>query len=271
VKDVYLGDGSKLGDGVVLANLSMSGADCVFGASWWEAEESGAKNVRVVNVDCKGTYGSGNTMTGLIALGGDGWKVLGNRFSNNAPSPINNNHGVYINVGADDVEVAWNRFINMKMGHVIQAHTDGTLRKYERLSIHDNELVGTNPQDMRGINISGCTSDSSADITNNVLMNLGQDFSGINVYCGQVTIRHNTLANIAAPPIFSRGGVVKASNNITLGRANSGPITGTNNITSGTVDSAGHMVNAPKAPNVGINVDHAGVARGATVTVGAYE
>jgi len=260
-----------LSNGLVVANVKMAGTYCVNGGSWWEAEESGAKNVRVVNIDCHGNYGSANTMTGLVGFGGDGWKVLGNRFTNNAPAPINNNHAVYATVGADDAEVAWNLFSNMKMGHVIQQHTDGPLRQYDRLSIHDNELVGANSGDIRGINISGCTASSTSDIYNNVLLNLGQDFSGINTYCGQVKVRHNTLAKIAAPPLLVQGGTVMAQNNVFIGRANVGSFTGSNNVTSGTVDSTGRMVGAPKAPNVGVNVDHAGVPRGATVSVGAYE
>lgn len=276
VRDVYMGDGTgKFGDGVTLANLSMSGNDCVFGASWWETEESGAKNVRVVGNTCRGTYGTGNTMTGLVAFGGDGWKVLGNDFSNNAPSPINNNHGVYINVGADDVEVAWNKFHDLKLGHVIQQHTDGPLRKYERNSIHDNELRGNNAQDMRGINISGCTADSTADIYNNVLINLGQNFSGIQLYCGTITVRQNTLSQIAAPALYVRGATATARNNILIGQPGilreSGTLTQINNVLTGPLDANNRPVTPVKAPGAGVPRDHAGVTRAEPATVGAYE
>ena len=85
-------------------------------------------------------------MTGLMSsIGGDGWKVLGSRFSNNAPAPINNNHAIYVNVGADDIELAWNRFSNMRMGHVIQVYTDGPNRVYANIDIHDNEFVAASP------------------------------------------------------------------------------------------------------------------------------
>ncbi len=264
-------DGAGLAHNVTFANLSMSASQCIHGGSWWETEESGSTGVRVVNVTCAGNYGSANTMTGLIDLGGDNWKVLGSTFSNNAPSPINNNHAVYINVGADNIEVAWNKFANMKMGHVIQQHTDGVLRQYDNISIHDNELRGTSAQDIRGINISGCTSTSTSDIYNNVLINLGQDFSGITIYCGQVKIRHNTLYNIAAPTLNIQGGTVVAQNNILIGRAASGSFTQSNNVTSGTVDSTGRMTSAPTAPNVGTSSDHDGLGRGSTVSVGAFE
>ena len=268
---VRLDDGGGQATRVTIANLKLKGTQCVRDGSWWESDESGPVGGRFVNNDCFGDYGSVNTMTGLINIGGDGVKVLGNRFSNNAPAPINNNHAVYINVGADDVEVAWNKFSNMKMGHVIQQHTDGPLRKYERISIHDNELRGVSAQDIRGINISGCTSDSTSDIYNNVLINLGQEFSGINTYCGMVKIRQNTLSDIAAPPINAQGGSVTAQNNILLGRASSGSFTSSNNVTSGTLDALNRLTNPVMAPNVGINTDHSGVARGSSTAVGAYE
>ena len=269
--NVRMEDGAGLANGVTIANLKMAASSCVHGGMWWETDESGATDVRIVNNTCNGNYGSANTMTGLVALGGDNWKVLGNTFSNNAPSPINNNHGVYVNVGADNVEIAWNKFANLKLGHVIQQHTDGPLRVYSNLSVHDNELRGTSAGDIRGINISGCTADSTADIYNNVLINLGQDFSGITVYCGTVQIRQNTLSGIQAPPLNIQGGTVTAKNNILIGQANVGSFTSSNNVSSGTVDSTGRMASAPSAPNVGINNDHDGNARGSTVSVGAFE
>jgi len=124
---------------------------------------------------------------------------------------------------------------------------------------------------MRGINISGCTADSTADIYNNVLINVGQDFSGIMVYCGTVKIRQNTLGGIAAPPINAQGGTVTAQNNILLGQANSGSFTSSNNVTSGTLDASNRLTSPVMAPNVGINVDHNGLARGSSTAVGALE
>jgi len=267
---VRLDDGNGQGTGITIAGLKLKGTQCLRDGSWWETNESGPAGGRFVNNDCFGNYGSSNTMTGLINIGGDGVKVFGNHFSNNAPSPINNNHAVYINVGADDVEVGWNKFDNMKMGHVIQQHTDGTARLYERISIHDNELSAGNNQDMRGINISGCTSDSTADIYNNVLTNVGQQFSGIMVYCGKATIRQNTLSKISGPTVNAPSSAV-VKNNILLGGAATGGFKGTDNVTTGTVDADGHPTTPTHAPNVGINMDHAGAPRGSTVTVGAYE
>lgn len=272
-----LGDNAGMAHNVTFANLNMSGDDCIFGEHYWENVESGARNVRVVNIDCRGTYGGANTMTGLVALGGDGWRVLGNRFSNNAPSPINNNHAVYIQVGADDVEVAYNEFRNMRLGHVIQLHTDGPAREYTDIRIHSNRIVGNNPNDMRGIVVSGCTNTSTVRIYNNVLMNVGQDFSGIAVYCGQVEVLHNTLANIAAPPLLMQWGsgfTVTARNNVFIGRPNSissGTLIQSNNLTSGTVDASGRLINPQSAPNVGVSTDFDAQPRGTTVTIGAFE
>jgi hypothetical protein len=274
IGDARTDDGVGMANNVVFANLKMNAYSCLYGGQWWESDESGSTGVRFVNNTCNGNYGSANTMTGLVALGGDNWKVLGNTFTNNAPSPINNNHAVYVNVGADDVEVAWNKFNNMKMGHVIQQHTDGPARKYERFSVHDNELRGNNAQDIRGINISGCTQDSTANIYNNVLINLGQSFSGINLNCGTNTISQNTMSGIAAPTILNNGGNTTAKNNVLIGQAATsfgGSLSQSNNVTSGTVDSTGHLASSVSAPSVGVMTDHDGNPRGSTVSVGAYE
>lgn len=277
LQDARMGDGAGKANGVTIANLKMGGEDCVFGDSYWENDESGATNGRVVNIDCHGTYGSQNTMTGLVAFGADGWRVLGNRFSNNAPSAINNNHGVYLNVGADDAEVAWNTFRNMRMGHVIQIHTDGPARVYENIRIHNNEIIGNSNGDVRGIVVSGCTNSSTVDIYNNVLLNVGQDFSGIAVYCGQVQIRHNTLSNIRGPTLlmaWGSGFTVTARNNIFIGGAmqtSVGQLVQSDNVTSGTVGSDGRMATPVMKPNVGISTDHAAQARGSSTAVGAYE
>jgi hypothetical protein len=269
-------DGAGQADGVTIANMSLSGEDCIFGASFWQNEESGSVNGRVVNIDCRGTYGSGNTMTGLIAFGGDGWKVLGSRFTNNAPSAINNNHAIYVNVGADDVELAWNRFSNMRMGHVIQVYTDGADRRYENINIHNNEFIAASPSDIRGISNGNCTADSTFRIWNNVLLNVGQDFSSIFVSCGQADVFHNTVRAGSGPALLLQWGspVVNARNNVFIG----GPIsrlTGTlnqsNNVTTGVVDSAGRLTVPVMAPSVGISSDHDAQGRGATVTVGAFE
>lgn len=265
----YMGE---MADGGTYANLSVAGAQCVNGGSYWEADESGAVNVRVVDLDCHGNYGSANTQTGLVTPGGDNWAVLGSRFTNNAPSAINNNHGVYVNVGADNVEVAWNHFTAMKMGHVIQQHTDGTLRQYDNLRVHDNFLIMANSADTRGINISGCTPGSTAEIYNNVLLNLGQNFSGVTTWCGTNNIFHNTMRGISGPTINVAGGTVVARNNFLIGGGTSGGLTQSNNVTSGSIDNNGYFVGAvPTAPNVGINLDHDAKPRGSVVSIGAYE
>jgi hypothetical protein len=277
VRNMRTEDESGRANDVTIANMAMSGEWCVHGASFWESDESGSRNVRVVNVDCRGTYGSANTMTGLISsIGGDGWKVLGSRFSNNAPAPINNNHAIYVNVGADDIELAWNRFSNMRMGHVIQVYTDGPNRVYANIDIHDNEFIAASPNDIRGISNGNCTADSTFRIWNNVLINTGQDFSSIFVSCGRADVFHNTVSAGSGPTLLMQWGspVVTARNNVFLGGGISrltGTLTQGNNVTTGVVDNTGRLTVPVMAPSAGISTDHDAQGRGATVTVGAFE
>jgi hypothetical protein len=145
-------------------------------------------------------------MTGMFAVGGDDWKVLGNSFFN-PPNRviINNNHGIYVQTGADDVEVAYNVLHNLRMGHVIQVHQDGTPMRYDNIWIHDNVIESANNMDTRGMTVSNVDSASTVLIERNTLRNLGQDFSGIAVYRGVVTIRDNRFELVRAPNIDLNG------------------------------------------------------------------
>jgi hypothetical protein len=272
-------NGTTTGDNFTCANLQLSGDLCVFSGTWWEAEESGSLAGRVVNCGCFGNYGSSNTLAGIVQFGADNWKVLGCRFTNNAPSPINNNHAVYCNVGGDNCEIAYNTFGTaaggtMRLGHVIQLHTDGPLRTYTGTSIHDNVLSAASAADMRGINFSGQASNSDGTVYNNILLNVGQSFSGININSGGTyTVYHNTLYNISGPCLTNGAVSLTARNNIFIGGSVSATVQ-SNNVTTGTVDATGHYTTGggpPTCPNVGIASDHDGVARPSTCHVGAYE
>jgi len=168
--------------------------------------ESGAAHVRVVANTCTLTDATSNTMTGMFAVGGDDWKVLGNSFAN-PPNRviINNNHGIYVQNGADDVEVAYNVLRNLRMGHVIQVHQDGTPMRYDNVWIHDNLIESANNMDTRGMTVSNVDSASTVVIERNTLRNLGQDFSGIAVYRGVATIRDNRFELVRAPNISLNG------------------------------------------------------------------
>jgi hypothetical protein len=169
-------------------------------------DESGAFGMRLVNLQCQLTRATGNTMTGMISLQGDGWKILGNTFVDPINREIiNNNHAIYIQGGADDVEVAYNRLVNLHMGHVIQVHQDGKPKLYERVSIHDNLLEAQHPGDMRGINVANVDDSSTFTIERNTLRNLGQDFSGIAIYRGQAIVKDNLFFKVRAPNIVANG------------------------------------------------------------------
>ena len=165
--------------------------------------ESGSAFVRVVGNRCQLTDTTNNTMVGMISLQGDGWKVIGNTFVNDpARVIINNNHAIYVQNGADDVEIAYNVLRNLRMGHVIQIHQDGTPMLYENINIHHNILEAANAGDMRGVTVSNVDSASTVTVANNTLRNLGQNFSAIAVYRGVVTVRDNQMFDISAPALM---------------------------------------------------------------------
>ncbi len=270
---------------VTVAGLTIRGGwDAVFGGHWYQTDESGSTGWRVVGNELTCSYGNDNTMTGCIAFGGDGWKVLGNHVTNNATAAINNNHGIYVQVGADDVEIAWNKLDNMRLGHVIQFHNDGTGRLYERAYVHDNEIRGANANDIRGLNVGNVDPASTFTFANNLLINLGQNFSAIAVTGGQVTVEGNTIAgcNVAAGAIqvsWSSAGKITARNNIVTGcpafgasnGASLSQITSSGTQTNATFDVNYRPTNPVKGVAPTIPADHAGVSRGNPATVGALE
>ena len=171
--------------------------------------EEGAVYMRVVGCEINGNYGSANTMTGLIQISGDHNYIFGCDFENDAPSAINNNHAVYIQGGADNAKVAYNYFHSMKMGHVIQTHSDGGGHLvYENIHIYNNLLSMDAVRDTRGISISLLDPDSTEYIYNNIFDTLGQNFSAITVYNGYVHIYNNTFYNINAESASSAAIIV---------------------------------------------------------------
>jgi hypothetical protein len=160
-----------------------------------EVARSGASNIRIVGNTMSATY-SGNTMTGMVTIGGVNVSMLGNVLQDTGTSPpINNNHAIYIQLGASNIDVGWNTLRNLRMGHTIQVHTDTAFR-YDNVRIHDNDLSAANPQDSRGINMGNVLPGSYGSIYNNVLSNLGQNFSAIIFGMGSWDIYNNTLYNI---------------------------------------------------------------------------
>jgi hypothetical protein len=286
VRDWRLGNQSGHANGVTIAGMVMRATEqCVQGNHYWENEESGARNARIVANDCQASYNY-NTLTGMMALGGDGWKILGNVLHDTGTSPpINNNHALYIQVGADDVEVAWNRLERLRMGHVIQVHTDGTARVYSNIQIHDNELTGAAPGDMRGIVSGNLTNDSTVFVYNNVFKNLGQDVSAVLATGGTVVVEHNTFDRISASSgavQVSWGGAprITARNNI-VNMLSGSAFGATNGSSLSQITQLGNRTNValtndrPTAAAPGVTptypIDHAGLVRDNPPTVGAYE
>ncbi len=192
----------SLGDYLTIANLRMRCVtQCIGGGAntnaFAEVAKSGAKGIRLVDNIMSSNY-TWNTQTGLVSIGADGWRVYGNELKDTGTTPpINNNHAIYVQVGSSDVDIGWNSLHDLRMGHLIQIHTD-TAFLYENVRIHDNLLTAAKPEDSRGINVGRTLAGSNGSIYNNVLRNLGQDFSGIALYSGTWNIFNNTFYAINA-------------------------------------------------------------------------
>lgn len=205
-----------------IANLTLIGGNgCISGGGFYSFAKSGAPGVRVVNNILSATY-TDNTMSGLIVFQADHWRIWGNEIKDTGTTPpINNNHAIYVTVASSDVDIGWNYLHNLRMGHVIQVHTDsvvGGARCYTftDVRIHDNVITATNIDDSRGINVGHTCPDSYGAIYNNILYHLGQNFSAIAMYTGTWKVYNNTLYDIHADPMVwvAETGVADVRNNI---------------------------------------------------------
>jgi len=168
--------------------------------------ESGAAYARVVGCTHTIVDAISNTMTGIVSIQGDGWKVFGNTFYDASNRTIiNNNHGIYVQNGADDVEIAYNALIDLRMGHTIQVHQDGTPMLYTNIWVHDNLVQSADSADARGITVSNVDTASTVKIERNTLRRVGQNFSAVSVYRGVVEVRDNIFEDILGPAIDANG------------------------------------------------------------------
>jgi hypothetical protein len=199
-------DGTGNANNVTVAGLYATGGSDVFFSGWGGTADSpnepGPVNMRYIGNDITTTY-TDNTQTGAVQFSGDGGRLLGNFIHDNGGNTVyNNNHSVYIQLGADDVEVAHNRFYNERLGHIIQIHTDGPTRQYDNVRIHSNVMqLGPNG-DSRGTNVSNTTPSSTVDIYNNVYDSVGQDFSVHISYTGITRFYSNTIVNGNGSGVF---------------------------------------------------------------------
>lgn len=201
-----LRDGASLGNRpqyITIAGLTLDGYwTCVSGGGLTsfqaEVQKSGALSIRVVNNICSANYTAGqNSATGLISAANDGWRILGNELKDTGiGTPVNNNHAVYVQVGASDIDVAWNYFHDLRMGYVIQVHTD-TAFTYTNVRIHHNLLTSPDPQGCRGFTCSNTLSGTTGSMYGNVLSGVGQEVSGLMLYSGTWSIFNNTFHAIA--------------------------------------------------------------------------
>ena len=170
------------------------------------ALKSGVQGWRTVNCDFDSNYGNTNVLSGPWTAGNDDCKCIGNLFRNfGTGTPINNNHAVYIQCGASNVEVAWNRFQNLALGHIIQFHNDGPAWNFTNCDVHHNIIVGTAVGNTRGINAGNVAAGSLIYVYNNAISDVGQDFSTINNTVGVMKSFNNTLLHadgFAAPVQF---------------------------------------------------------------------
>lgn len=202
--NIAFGTGNGSGAYTTIANMTLSaGMACIEDGGYWENANSGAPGIRIVGTTCSANY-TGNTMSGLLSISASGWRVWGNEFKDTGTTPpINNNHAVYVISAGSDVDIGWNTFRNLRMGHVIQVHTDSvpggpSCFTFNNIRIHDNMITATKVDDSRGINVGNACSGSNGAIYNNLLYNLGQDFSAIVISNGAWKVHNNTLYNIHA-------------------------------------------------------------------------
>lgn len=209
----YLSAGpGRLGSWVTLAGLTMVAEPAaIYGGgntSDSSTPESGAAHVRVVGCQMTITDAQSNTATGIVSIQGDDWQVLGNTFVDPKRREIvNNNHGIYVQNGADDVEIADNTLVGLHLGHTIQIHQDGTPMLYSNIRIHHNRISGARVDDQRGITVSNVADASTVVIEHNTISRVGQGFGAITVYRGQVRIERNVIASVAGPAIMLNGAI----------------------------------------------------------------
>lgn len=204
------GNENDLEDWVTLANMTLRGIAQAVGHGGitnggGEVAKSGTLGMRLIGCDIQCTYAAGtNTQTGMVSIGNDGARFMSCVYhdTGGTSNPQNNNHATYIQIGASDVDVAWNRYFNLTMGYVIQNHTD-TRFTYINVRIHGNEIYLGTVGNCRGITLSNRLDDSTAFIYNNVLgPGIGQGVGALCQFSGHAEIYNNTFLDINGPCIY---------------------------------------------------------------------
>lgn len=127
--------------------------------------------------------------SGGITGNGKDIKIIGNYIHDIGGGKLN--HGIYLDTGANDVEIAYNHIANIKGGNVIQTYDNLGDKNLKELNIHHNLLENGNRY---GLNISEGT--ASASISNNIIRNIS--LAGIRLAStvfSNLMITNNTVIN----------------------------------------------------------------------------
>ena len=208
-------DENGVGNYITIANFTLQGGgDSVGGGGWYSGSDlhPGALGIRVVGNVISTRYSGSSGGSGAAMPQNDHWRILGNEFKNIGdcvPSDSNGcnlNHAIYAQLCSSDLDIGWNYFHDLIMGHVVMVHMDIKCSYYD-VRIHDNVLVSTNAINTRGISLSNMNGDSYGSIYNNILYNLGQNFAALSIYNGNWKVYNNTFYNI-----HSESGILWLSN-----------------------------------------------------------
>ena len=161
--------------------------------------ESGGTNIRVVGCILQ-IRALGTVAAGQIELQGDSWKIIGNDFQNDYNRIVDNlNHAIYIDCGADNTVILYNRFVDRREGFVMMVHQDGTPMNYVGTVFSSNYVKARKQGDVRGISHSNVDNGSTMLAEDNYFENVGVGgFGPLTIYRGTVTARRNTFVSPAA-------------------------------------------------------------------------
>lgn len=161
--------------------------------------ESGATNWRFVGNLCHITNSGANNV-GQLEVGGDNWFIAGNRLTNVTSRTFDNQaHSIYVDSGADNVEIAYNRFEQRREGFAVMFHQDGTPMDYIGNFVHHNlfENYSTDSSSRCSISMSNVSSASTVTVEDNWFVSCGagpynsDNFGPAICYSGTMYLRRN--------------------------------------------------------------------------------
>ncbi len=193
---------------VTVSGLTLiGGSGCIEGGGWYATANSGGSYIRIIGNTLSATYGTANTMTGLITVENDFWRLYGNEFKNTGAEPaINNNHGIYVHAAGSNNDIGWNYFHDLIMGGVVQIHDD-IYFVMSNNNVHDNVFAKGLTGDSRAIVVGGALQGTYGAIYNNIFDSIGQNYGAIGLNSGDWKVYNNTFYNI-----YSTSGIIWVNN-----------------------------------------------------------